>query len=67
MIRSALQALRAGHVFDGLDTHGRAIAPPEREHLTDSGPDGRRLPGLIDASPQKASAPTNLTASLCTS
>ncbi|MEU0108116.1 amidohydrolase family protein [Streptomyces sp. NPDC006251] len=64
-MRSALQALRAGHVFDGSDVHGPAMvlvedgvvhdvdytgaAPPEHADVTDFGPDSRLLPGLIDA------------------
>ncbi|MEU9168663.1 amidohydrolase family protein [Streptomyces sp. NPDC048420] len=65
MTRSELQALRAGHVFDGVDVRGPGMvlvedgvirdvdftgaAPPEHAAVTDFGPDGWLLPGLIDA------------------
>ncbi|MER5209137.1 amidohydrolase family protein [Streptomyces sp. NPDC002838] len=66
MIHSALQALRAGHVFDGADIKGKpgmvlvedgvirdvdvtGAPPPQHATVTDFGPDGWLLPGLVDA------------------
>jgi imidazolonepropionase-like amidohydrolase len=64
-MRSELLALRAGHVFDGADVRQSGMvlvedgvirdvdftgaAPPEHAKVTDFGPDGWLLPGLIDA------------------
>ncbi|WP_406491030.1 amidohydrolase family protein [Streptomyces sp. NBC_01604] len=64
-MRSELLALRAGHVFDGVnvrqsgmvlvedgvirDVDFTGAAPPEHAAVTDFGPDGWLLPGLIDA------------------
>ncbi|GCB53409.1 amidohydrolase family protein [Streptomyces sp. NL15-2K] len=64
-MRSELLALRAGHVFDGVDVRRSGMvlvedgvirdvdftgaAPPEHAAVTDFGPDGWLLPGLIDA------------------
>lgn len=65
MVRSTLEALRAGHVFDGTQVRGPGLmliedgvikdldftgaAPPGHAVLTDFGPDAWLLPGLIDA------------------
>lgn len=64
-MRGELLALRAGHVFDGVnvgqsgmvlvedgvirDVDFTGAAPPEHAAVTDFGPDGWLLPGLIDA------------------
>ncbi|MGW1563063.1 amidohydrolase family protein [Streptomyces sp. NPDC002144] len=64
-MRSELVALRAGHVFDGVDVRQSGMvlvedglirdvdftgaAPPVHTAVTDFGPDGWLLPGLIDA------------------
>ncbi|MEU9331048.1 amidohydrolase family protein [Streptomyces canus] len=65
MRQSALQVLRAGHVFDGGQVRGPGVVlvedglirdvdftgalPPEHAGVTDFGPDAWLLPGLIDA------------------
>ncbi|MFG2732820.1 amidohydrolase family protein [Streptomyces canus] len=65
MRQSALQVLRAGHVFDGGQVRGPGVVlvedglirdvdftgalPPEHAVVTDFGPDAWLLPGLIDA------------------
>lgn len=64
-MRSERLALRAGHVFDGVtvrqsgmvlvedgvirDVDFTGAAPPQHAAVTDFGPDGWLLPGLIDA------------------
>ncbi|WP_179381964.1 amidohydrolase family protein [Streptomyces sp. SA15] len=64
-MRSELLALRAGHVFDGVDVRQSGMvlvedgvirdvdftgaAAPQHAAVTDFGPDGWLLPGLIDA------------------
>ncbi|MFK0159930.1 amidohydrolase family protein [Streptomyces sp. NPDC090493] len=65
VMRGELLALRAGHVFDGVDVRQSGMvliedgvildvdftgaAPPEHASVTDFGPDAWLLPGLIDA------------------
>lgn len=64
-MRSELLALKAGHVFDGVDVRPSGMvliedgvigdvdftgaAPPEHATVTDFGPEAWLLPGLIDA------------------